>query len=50
MKCPDCGGDLVKHTEGEKAGRGHCNACGICWAAEDLKPARTKKVTSGADD
>jgi uncharacterized protein YbaR (Trm112 family) len=46
MKCPDCKGKLVEHTEGEKAGRGHCNACGICWAPEDL----AKKVTRGASD
>jgi len=33
MKCPECGGELVMHTAGEKAGRGHCNACGVCWPA-----------------
>ena len=50
MKCPECAGPLVMHALGEKAGMGHCNACGICWDAKDVKPKRTKKVTSGADD
>lgn len=51
------------HTAGEKAGRGHCNACGVCWPADALvltvidsdsapQPARRtrRKVSSGADD
>ena len=63
MRCPDCSGELVMHTAGEKAGRGHCNACGVCWPADALvltvidsdsapQPARRtrKKVSSGADD
>ncbi len=51
MKCPSCKGSLVMHHAGDKAGRGHCNACGICWAAEDIKPRRVEKVvTNGTDD
>lgn len=50
MKCPTCKAKLYEHA-GPKAGRGHCDACGICWAPEDLKPApRAEKVTSGTDD
>lgn len=46
MNCPICEAVIVMHTAGEKAGRGHCNVCGICWEPADLKPK--KKVTRGA--
>jgi transcription elongation factor Elf1 len=55
VNCPDCKKKLIVHTLGDKAGRGHCNECGVCWPEFEVideadAPKRTKKVNSGAND
>jgi len=39
-KCPHCKAKLLKHdaVNGPKAGAEHCNTCGCCFIAGELRP------------
>ena len=47
MKC-HCGGDLIAHEDGEKAGTFHCNNCGCCMSEDgEQRPGHSGCGKSG---